>query len=73
VPRGERQDGGDGDDKPRDNRGNQNGGQEPFPSIPLPPDFIGGGDNGGTTDGGGSNGNGNGNMHGNQSGGWWED
>jgi membrane peptidoglycan carboxypeptidase len=83
VPRGERQeDDKDEDNKPGDNRGNQNGGQDPFPGITLPPDFIGGGDNGGawpaggttgdttsggTTDGGGSNGNGNGN--GNQTGG----
>ncbi|NBM19924.1 transglycosylase domain-containing protein [Streptomyces sp. GC420] len=59
VPRGRTEKEKDEDDdrrdnKPGDNRGNQNGGQEdPFPGITIPPDLLGGGDNGGTTTDGG--------------------
>ncbi len=46
-----------GDGKPGDNRGQGNGGQEPWPGISIPPDLIGGGNNRGQANGGG-NGNG---------------
>ncbi|MGI5401849.1 transglycosylase domain-containing protein [Streptomyces sp. CA-135486] len=44
------------DDKPGDNRGQGNGGQDPFPGISIPPDIIGGGNNRGQGNGGGSGG-----------------
>ncbi|NUL22549.1 transglycosylase domain-containing protein [Streptomyces lunaelactis] len=53
-----------GDGKPGDDRGQTNGGQEPFPGISIPPDLIGGGTNRGQTNGGGN---------GNSSTGGWPD
>ncbi|MFI1394138.1 transglycosylase domain-containing protein [Streptomyces sp. NPDC020681] len=41
-----------GDGKPGDDRGQGNGGQEPWPGISIPPDLIGGGNNSGQSNGG---------------------
>ncbi|WP_406271375.1 penicillin-binding protein [Streptomyces sp. NBC_00191] len=38
--------------KPGDHRGQDNGGQDPFPDISIPPDLIGGGNNRGQGNGG---------------------
>lgn len=40
------------DDKPGDNRGQGNGGHDPFPGISIPPDILGGGNNRGQGNGG---------------------
>lgn len=49
----------DDDNKPGDDRGQGNGGQEPWPGVSVPPDLIGGGNNRGQGNGG-NDGGGNG-------------
>lgn len=59
APKDKDEDETDDDNKPGDDRGQGNGGQEPWPGVSVPPDLIGGGNNRGQGNGG-NDGGGNG-------------